>query len=154
MKWEEAIEVLQEHLEHWQRLLAEHICEKKEGTETLEALEMAIKALKMEPCEDCISRQEVLSEIEKVCFGKYFVKFRIDNGSNGTRDYMIKYIKAMSSVQPEQKMGHWIYDNIANNWRCDKCGETPKTMGYVGTADFMAKHFKYCNHCGTKMQED
>ena len=63
------------------------------------ALKMAIKALEQEPCEDCISRHAVLNEIEKVCFGKDFVKFRIDNGSNGERDYIIKYVKEMQSVQ-------------------------------------------------------
>ena len=53
----------------------------------------------------------------------------------------------------EAAAGHWIYDDIANNWRCDKCGETPKTMGYVGTGKFMAEHFKFCNHCGVRMVE-
>lgn len=53
----------------------------------------------------------------------------------------------------EQKTGHWIYDKNIENWRCSKCGETPKTMGYCGTADFMAEHFKYCNHCGVGMVE-
>ena len=53
----------------------------------------------------------------------------------------------------DQEAGHWIYDDVTNNWRCDKCGETPKTIGYVGTDKFMAEHFKFCNHCGVKMQE-
>lgn len=37
------------------------------------------------------------------------------------------------------------------NWWCSECGEQPKTMGYVGTADFMFDEFKFCNHCGAKM---
>lgn len=56
----------------------------------------------------------------------------------------------LDELEQVPKMGNWIYDNIANNWRCDQCGETPKTMGYVGTADFMREHFKFCNHCGAK----
>ena len=40
----EAVKVMQEHLDHWKRLLAEHICEKQEGEETIEAFDMAIKA--------------------------------------------------------------------------------------------------------------
>jgi hypothetical protein len=51
------------------------------------------------------------------------------------------------------RKGHWIYDETIENWRCSKCNETPKTMGYVGTADFMAEHFKFCNHCGARMVE-
>lgn len=53
----------------------------------------------------------------------------------------------------KMRKGHWIYDETIENWRCSKCNETPKTMGYVGTADFMAEHFKFCNHCGRKMVE-
>ena len=53
----------------------------------------------------------------------------------------------------KMRKGHWIYDETIENWRCSKCNETPKTMGYVGTTDFMAEHFKFCNHCGAKMIE-
>lgn len=42
---EEAINVLQAHLCHWQGLLEEHICEKEEGKKTIKALTMAIEAL-------------------------------------------------------------------------------------------------------------
>lgn len=51
----------------------------------------------------------------------------------------------------ERKMGKWIYDKDSQNWRCSECNETPKTLGYVGTADFMEKEFAFCNHCGAKM---
>ena len=43
---EEAIKILSQHSEHWKRLLAENICSKEEGLQTVEALDMAIKALK------------------------------------------------------------------------------------------------------------
>jgi len=105
MTRKKAIEVLQEHLEHWQRLLAEHICEKKDGKETIEALQAAIKAMQTELCEDFISRENVLKVIETVCFSDAWRKFRINYGSNGERDYIIKFIKQMPSVQPEQR---WI----------------------------------------------
>lgn len=50
--------------------------------------------------------------------------------------------------------GEWIYDKGINNWRCSKCGQTPPPTGYVGNADFMATHFKFCNHCGADMRGD
>lgn len=53
--------------------------------------------------------------------------------------------------EEEQKTGHWIYKN--ENWHCSECDETPKTLGYVGDADFMKEHFKFCNHCGCRMSE-
>lgn len=52
----------------------------------------------------------------------------------------------------ERKVGKWIYDKASQNWRCSECNETPKTLGYVGTADFMAEHFRFCNHCGADMR--
>ena len=51
----------------------------------------------------------------------------------------------------ERKVGKWIYDKASQNWRCSVCNETPKTLGYVGTADFMEKEFTFCNHCGAEM---
>lgn len=41
-----AIKVLNEHLEHWQRLLEEKICDKKEGQTTIETFKYAIENLK------------------------------------------------------------------------------------------------------------
>lgn len=60
-----------------------------------------LEALEQQPCEDCISREKVLSEIETVCFSKEWIEFRLDNGSNGERDYIINYIKELPPVQPE-----------------------------------------------------
>ena len=108
-----------------------------------------IKALEQEPCEDCISRQAAID-----CLN---ADFTIDGKENMETvvDYIngaFKKIKALPSVTPEQRVGRWIYDKTIENWRCSECNETPKTMGYVGTADFMAEHFRICNHCGAKME--
>lgn len=94
--------------------------------------EIGAESLAQEPCEDAISRQMVLD-----LFREHGV-FATD-------------IVDLPPVTPQPKTGHWIYDNF--NWRCSECNETPKTMGYVGTADFMTEHFKFCNHCGSKMVE-
>lgn len=59
------IEVLQTHLDHWKRLLAEGICDKTEGEETIEAFQAAIAALK-ESCE-AVSREAVLQGMYDLC---------------------------------------------------------------------------------------
>lgn len=64
------------------------------------------------------------------------------------------YMSTIPSVKPIRPKAHWIYDKSIDNWRCSKCGETPKTIGYVGTDTFMAEHFKYCNHCGAEMESE
>lgn len=121
----------------------------------------AIKALKQEPIKnhlgvDCVSREQALVAIGNLYPGMPRVDF---NGS--LRKWVDKYkpyiecedaIKELSPVTPIRPKGHWIYDKSFANWRCSKCGETPKTIAYVGTGAFMAEHFKYCNHCGAKME--
>jgi len=42
--------------------------------------------------------REVLSIIEKICFSDEFKEYRIDQGSNGTRDLIIKLIKERYEV--------------------------------------------------------
>jgi len=54
----------------------------------------------------------------------------------------------------ELKVGKWIYNSAIQNWECSECGETPKTLGYVGTSAFMTEHFKFCNHCGAEMRSN
>jgi hypothetical protein len=123
-------------------------------------------ALSQEPCNDAIDRAEAMTEIMMFA-------------GNVKSDEEDIYIKVSDAVQllrelppvtpkPEtvtefadrcrecgkMRKGHWIYDETIENWRCSKCNETPKTMGYVGTADFMAEHFKFCNHCGAKMESE
>lgn len=117
-----------------------------------EACEVVIKALEQEHCDDCVSRQQAIDkmqELEEEDIEAYGCS--IPEGFDGKR--AIEAIKALSSVHPKTKVGRWIYDKNIDNWKCSECGETPKTMGYCGSADFMTKHFKYCNHCGAKMQE-
>lgn len=59
----------------------------------------------------------------------------------------------LNSIPSTENKGEWIYDKSIYNWRCSKCGETPPPTGYVGKAEFMATHFKFCNHCGADMRK-
>jgi len=98
-----------------------------------------------EPCDDTVSRQAALNSlIDNTNLDGYDLAEALD---------AIKNKEKLPSVTQKLKTGHWIFDETLVNWRCSKCNETPKTMGYVGTADFMAEHFKFCNHCGAKMVE-
>lgn len=118
-------------------------------------------ALSQEPCEDAVSRQAVLSAIADYVAEGWAESPSDINGISAL-------VNDLPSVNPQEtvtefadrcrecgkmRKGHWIYDKTIENWRCSKCNETPKTMGYVGTADFMAEHFKFCNHCGAYMAE-
>lgn len=110
-----------------------------------EAIKVIIEALEQEPCEDAVSRQAVLD----------LPRIKTHNvwGNVICESVDVDNVRQLPSVTPQPEVGRWIYDKNIDNWKCSECGETPKTMGYCGSADFMAKHFKYCNHCGAKMQE-
>lgn len=58
---------------------------------------------KQEQYADAISRQAVLSKIKEVCFSEEWEQFRVDNGSNGQRDFLINYIEQLSSVSSSEK---------------------------------------------------
>ena len=68
---------------------------------TIDACRGAIELLEQEPSEDAISRQVVLSKIKEVCFSEEWTQFRVDNGSNGQRDFIINFIENSPSVQPK-----------------------------------------------------
>ena len=73
------------------------------GVNELEdAVDTAIKALEQKPCEDAISREDAL-----MCMtGEY-----LDDMQYNPEDIISKHIrriKALPSVQPKKKTGHWI----------------------------------------------
>jgi len=85
---------------------------------------------------------------EAIAILKYiYFKCDKDQGEHIALDMAIKALE-------DRPQGKWIYDNTLNNWKCSECGETPKTIGYVGTSLFMEQHFKFCNHCGADMRGD
>lgn len=100
--------------------------------EDAEALDMAIKALEQQPCEDCISRQEALSH-------KHIV---YDDDGIGYSVVRVDEIMALPSVQPTRPTGKWI--DIGDEglvFKCSLCGNK-KTI-----------ESNYCPNCGARMAE-
>ena len=129
----------------------------------MQGYEDASKRFRQEPCTDAVSREMALEKMADYVASGY---------ADSVEDFeeYSRIICQLPSVTPKSetvtefvdrcrecgkmRKGHWIYDKTIENWRCSKCNEeTPKTMGYCGTANFMAKHFKFCNHCGVRMVE-
>ena len=100
-----------------------------DGTDE-EALEMAIKALEIEPCDDAVSR-EVFEQV--VC----------------ERDIAIEQLNELGyefgeKIDQEPKTGHWIAhsDGIwIKHYECSECGKVHDTYS------------DYCPNCGAKMSE-
>lgn len=156
MTRQENILTLNEHLEHWKRLLSEKICDQDEGEKTIDALQNAIKALEQEPCDDAISRQAAIGAIDALYLdGDSCVSFR----ANAEGDTLIGKYQAITalddlpSVTPQPKMGRWIMsDDGLYRPICNNCGAHP-WKGYIPTVEEATEVFKYCPNCGYAMQE-
>jgi rubrerythrin len=104
----------------------------------LDALNMAIKALEQEPCEDAVSRQAVLD-----------INFnRIIHTTAKPAEMVRQKVEQLSSVTPHPKTGHWIYEfEDWNKWTCSECGWSKRTDVHIKLG------YNYCPNCGTRMVE-
>ena len=107
--------------------------ENDRASRLMQARDMAIKALKQESCEDAIGRSDMLDAI--------------GHGTTYTSEELQKIIKALPSVNPQPKTGHWLRTGEVDvfydlpSYECSKCGQTSLENG------------DYCPNCGAKMVE-
>lgn len=91
-----------------------------------------MKPVEQETCEDAISRQAVLDEMN----------IRRDNGDMITAGF----IKGLPPIRLKAKVGKWkYYQNKKGNWinECSVC-KCDAGVGY---------QYKYCPNCGSEMKE-
>jgi len=108
----------------------------------IEAFEMAIEALKQEPCEDAISREAAITavkDLEERDIETYGCK--IPEGFDATE--AIKALRELPSVNPASKTGKWIVDDIYYQIRCMQCGHISP----------MTYKWNFCPFCGAEMRE-
>ena len=139
MKREEAIELLK-RMEYYDRPFDNSVESSTKTYQLHEALHMAVKALKQEPCEDAIYRQAVLKEIPAVW------------NSNGDKDYCMEtlrdFVSELPPVTPTRKVGKWERFKLehvdSTMCVCSRCG---KICEFVGE-----ELFNYCPNCGADMR--
>ena len=113
---------------------------KLNGTDR-EALGITIEALSQEPCEDAISRREVLEQTHLWSKDEFL---RVTNPF----DYLRKRINDLPLVTPQQKTGHWILTSDDDGYEyctCPQCGYQNGENWMIGS------HIKYCQECGAKL---
>ena len=114
------------------------------GGEEAEALDIAIQALESQPCEDCVSRADMLETFSEL--------FDIwDDYPNMIKEFGKTYDKLndLPSVTP-QKKGKWIkYDFLEDDgeweYQCSNC-----KYSLINYSDVMC----YCPNCGADMRGD
>lgn len=104
------------------------------------------KALERGPCEDAVSREEVIK-----CFDSNIAITDKDNAENvkSYLDIVIEYIENLPTVQHIKPKGEWIEekDEMLPDWHCSRCGAIVENFeqGY--------HNWRYCYHCGTEMRK-
>lgn len=97
-----------------------------------EAIDIAIKSLEQQPCDDCISRQAVLELV-----GNYDLSM----------GQVVKAIHVLPSVTPKEKTGTWLCsDDMSELAVCSLC---KKDIGEP--FEYAKMSFNYCPNCGAKM---
>ena len=109
-----------------------------------EALDIAIKSLKQESCEDAIRRQAGLDKE---------VYTETEEGWSG-RTVDVKVIEALPSVKPQEKTGRWIKYGSPRcgeqHYQCTACGYY---INFGQWGELYTKEFKYCPNCYARMIE-
>ena len=103
-----------------------------------QAKAIAIEVLEQQPCEDAVSRQAVLDVMKKHWLSGTVAHSVIDEIRLG--------VKALPSVTPKEKTGHWIYKlEDWNKWTCSECGFTKRTDVHIRLG------YNYCPNCGARV---
>lgn len=146
MTREEAVARIKDHIEI-------HRYNERNAVKIFEALDMAIKALEQpEPCEDAVSREEVIASVRQDCFAVF------------TADERVCEIRDLPPVTPKQRTGKWIpvdsysafggdeatwmaHGNPVAFYYCSEC----KEHAYAGEDgnDILSR---FCPNCGARME--
>lgn len=112
---------------------------------------MIDELLEQQLCEEYISRQEIIDEIDR-----YIEKAQ----STGTKDDFISFqeliVKQLPSVTPQRKRGKWIEIEICNchaALRCSVCDRVIEPTFTFGEYSYesIKKWYPFC-HCGADMR--
>lgn len=109
-----------------------------------EALQMAIKALEQQPCEDAVSRQAVHDLIAEL-----LSDYLHDEDREKIEKLDVK-IEDLKPVTPKEKTGVWVPtdEEPHEDYECNICGYVVSTF----TANIEPHtEYKYCPNCGARM---
>lgn len=110
-----------------------------------EALDMAIKSLEQEPCEDVISRKE----LDKALYDHFHDEDSQTNMTDVSLGAIRNFVRNFPPVTLKQKIGHWIPMGLVDangnrNYECSEC--------HHGDTHAKTQIVPYCWYCGAKME--
>lgn len=123
----------------------------KPNRSNYEAFQLAIKALGEEACEDCVKREDI---IQNICESKECYKNEC-KGRQYKRCSDIQWVYDLPAVKPARKVGKWIKYSFQRageqHYQCTNCKDY---VNFGAWGDYYTKNFKYCPHCGARMEDE
>ena len=139
----------------------------------IEALDMAIKALEQQPCEDCISREEAINEADNLSLETSYDNEKVEQMLRDLPSVQPKYTdeeidkaqaveqayvdKMVESAVEETKRpkGKWIEIEVRNVYatlKCSVCGRVIEPIFDFCKYSYedIKRSYPYC-HCGAEM---
>lgn len=115
---------------------------------------------KIEPCDDCVSRQAVIDMVRKKQHSREYciehhIDFSIDVGAFNVG------ISSLPPVKPTRAKGKWIFEEIEEGkqvLKCSKCGtirqrgENSTLEGFIILCENCITLDNFCPHCGADMR--
>jgi len=120
----------EEHIKNLKAIKKVGLCKKY-----LDSMNEAIKALEQQPCGDCVSRQSILEELNRL--GRHAFKDDTDY------DCLFDFVDRLPPVTPTRKSGlRWIerFDNEDKWLECPHCHKDSDNA------------YAYCPNCGAEMR--
>lgn len=113
-----------------------------EDNKIRKSLDMAIKALEQEPCEDCVNRQAVDGLV-----WEYLRK-----ATDETIAFYEHFLDLPSVTPQPSRKGHWevVSDGYSDNAYICECSECKDTVWVYKDAD---RKWNFCPNCGADMRE-
>lgn len=151
MTREEAIQLLTQYIDY--------DAEKPDYYKMEEACKVAIKALEQGACEDAISRQAVLDNLNRLIeVERLQGTDEMGYGRERVSAYecMIDAVESeylYPSIQQKPKTGRWIPDDTICEdtlYRCSNCDN----VYYSDYGDVKDMGYNYCPNCGAKMESE
>lgn len=107
-----------------------------------EILDLAIKALKAQPCDDAVKREAVLNTLDTM--DKVLDE---DRTVERYKELLKECYKELPPVTPKPRAGRWVKDDPWTKPHCSECGKS-----CIGAHGFDYITTDFCPNCGAKME--
>lgn len=117
-----------------------------DGNKWRNAIAVISKWLEQQPCEDCISRQEAILQVQRYGVGCFDAE---EFSPEQCERFVIQKLNELPSVTPKEKTGRWINKTLI--YKGETEGERDCYAGTCSACGGVQECWNYCGGCGARM---